>query len=217
MTIDALEYLTDKYNLNLDDKPPIQIVAEGKFVGREHILPEIFKMLGFTIGVEVGIEKGIYSALLCEKVPGLKLYSIDPWKVYNGYREHITQNRMEQLYENAQRRLEPYNCEIIRKYSMDAVKDFEDGALDFVYIDSNHDFQHITNDIVEWAKKVRIGGIVSGHDYRGFNRGNKPHRAFQPHVKYVVQAYTRALGIRPWFIVMGNKSPSWFWIKGNDN
>ncbi len=48
---------------------------------------------------------------------------------------------------------------------MDALEDFEDNSLDFVYIDGDHNFKHISEDIYEWTKKVRSGGIVSGHDY----------------------------------------------------
>ena len=210
MTSNALDYLVERYNLNLDVKMPVRIEGEGEFVGREHILPAIFINLDFKIGAEIGVEKGLYSALLCEKIPGLKLYSIDAWEIYKGYRENLTQSRMDRLCEQARERLAPYNCEIIKKFSMEAVKDFEDGSLDFVYIDGAHDFQSVTNDIVEWQKKVRIGGIISGHDYRKHN----PHKAYVCDVKYVVQAYTYARGMRPWFIVMGNRSPSWFWIKG---
>ena len=48
---------------------------------------------------------------------------------------------------------------------MDAVKDFADRSLDFVYIDANHEPQFVEEDIREWSKKVKVGGIVSGHDY----------------------------------------------------
>ena len=92
---------------------------------------------------------------------------------------------------------------------MDAVKDFEDGSLDFVYIDGNHDFKNVANDIVEWQKKVRVGGIVAGHDYRR----HKPHLTYQCHVVDVVNAYTYAFGINPWFVLQGDKSPSWFWVQ----
>ena len=48
---------------------------------------------------------------------------------------------------------------------MDAVKDFKDESLDFVYIDANHGYESTKEDIREWSKKVKKGGIVSGHDY----------------------------------------------------
>ena len=43
--------------------------------------------------------------------------------------------------------------------------------LDFVYIDANHDYKFITEDMRNFWKKVRIGGIMGGHDYyNGYQR-----------------------------------------------
>ena len=210
MTIDALEYLKEKYGLDLDGKLPIRIIpGKHKWFGRWYALPEIFLALGYSVGAEIGVEKGRYSARLCEKIPGLKLFSIDAWAAYKGYREHVSQSKLDDFYLTAQERVAEYDCELIRKYSMDAVKDFEDGSLDFVYIDGNHDFKNVANDIVEWQKKVRVGGIVAGHDYRR----HKPHLTYQCHVVDVVNAYTYAFGINPWFVLQGDKSPSWFWVQ----
>jgi hypothetical protein len=54
---------------------------------------------------------------------------------------------------------------IIKKWSLDAVKDFKRESLDFVYIDANHNYDSIMQDIIQWTRKVKPGGIVSGHDY----------------------------------------------------
>ena len=47
----------------------------------------------------------------------------------------------------------------------DAVKDIEDSSLDFVHIDGDHSYDFVMQDIILWGRKVRIGGIISGHDY----------------------------------------------------
>ena len=92
---------------------------------------------------------------------------------------------------------------------MDALKFFEDDSLDFVFIDGNHEFQQATNDIAEWSKKVRKGGIVSGHDF--IRMKGLIHE--QIHTKDVVQGWAYAKHIKPWFIFVGDRCPSWFWIK----
>ena len=86
---------------------------------------------------------------------------------------------------------------------------FSDGTLDFVYIDGNHNFKNVANDIVEWSKKVRVGGIVSGHDFKRQKAGS----SYICHVKDVVHAYAYAHGIKPWFVLRGDKAPSWLWVK----
>jgi hypothetical protein len=99
---------------------------------------------------------------------------------------------------------------------MDALADFADGSLDFVYIDANHDFVNFTNDLHYWKKKVRLGGIVSGHDYADY-----AYHKFN-HVKRALQAYARCYGMIPIFIVGSlaieegqarDKFRSWFWVK----
>lgn len=135
-------------------------------------IAQLFNELGFKKGAEVGVFDGYFSKILCESIPGLKLYSIDAWTVYKGYRDHKFEESMRKAEEKARAILAPYDCEIIKKFSMDAVKDFEDHSLDFVYIDGNHEYQYVKDDLREWTKKVRTGGIVAGDDYYMTKSGN---------------------------------------------
>jgi predicted O-methyltransferase YrrM len=136
-------------------------------------LAKHFEKLGFKVGAEVGVFNGYYSEVLCKTIPDLKLYAVDSWEVYKGYRDHKFTTSMQRAYDAAKKRLDPFsNCEIIKKFSMDAVKDFEDESLDFVFIDGNHAYKYVKEDIEEWSKKVKKSGIVSGHDYYITNSGN---------------------------------------------
>jgi predicted O-methyltransferase YrrM len=174
-------------------------------------LAEYFNELGFKVGAEIGVAYGYYSEVLCQSIPGLKLYCVDSWKGYVGYDTRY--EKYEEMFEQAKKVLSKYNCEFIRKYSMDAVKDFEDGSLDFVYIDANHDYDHTLEDIREWTKKVKIGGIVSGHDYYMSKRGNVK-------VKEAVNTYIAETGyelqLTDWrrhLEKKDNQQPSWYFIK----
>jgi hypothetical protein len=194
------------------DRLPIEIPN----VGREN-LPEFFKDLGFEVGAEIGVEYGYFSESLCKG--GLKVYAIDPWMDYGNYRNNRkSQKEMNSWYKETKKRLAPYDCKIIRKFSLTAVKDFEDESLDFVYIDGAHDFENVTNDIVEWSKKVRKGGVISGHDYIRIERRNDILQ-----VKEAVDAYTKKNEINPWYVLgrknkldeneIRDKQRSWFWFK----
>lgn len=206
--METLKYICDKYDIDLTKESPFNIKC-----CRLNDLPVLFKELGFKKGAEIGVLKGHYSAKLCESNPGLKLYSIDAWEFYplkNNFRRAWM---YPPIYEEAKKRLAPYkNNEIIRKWSQDAVKDFEDESLDFVFIDANHEFQYITNDIVEWGKKVKKGGIISGHDYGHI----KDRKETFCHVKYVVDAWTYSHAIHPWFILnspISKRETGWMWVK----
>jgi len=209
--MDTLDYIIKKYNITDMGEMPIDIPN----VGRNN-LPELFNELGFKEGAEIGVESGAYSQVLCEGNPGVHLYSIDPWKSHRGYRDHVNQKKLDGFYKTAKKVLAPYNCEVVRKFSMDSVNDFKDGSLDFVYIDANHDFVNVTNDIHAWSRKVKVGGILAGHDYVIRSKWQD-----MQHAKLVVDSYTRAYGIRPYF-VLGTKAinpgevrdntRSWMWV-----
>jgi predicted O-methyltransferase YrrM len=48
---------------------------------------------------------------------------------------------------------------------MESSNIFKNNSLDFVYIDANHSYDECKKDIDIWWKKVRNGGVLSGHDY----------------------------------------------------
>ena len=58
---------------------------------------------------------------------------------------------------------------MITRTSEQAAEIFDSESLDMVFIDANHDFEFIYQDIKTWSHKLKIGGILCGHDY------NKPH------------------------------------------
>jgi hypothetical protein len=160
-------------------------------------LPNLFVELGYKTGAEIGVYKGSFTEKFCKA--GLKMYAIDPWVAYQGIgSEQAEQERQNFLYNHAVMILRDYNCQVIRSTSIDALKYFKDGELDFVYIDANHDFKHFAEDIFEWNKKVRKGGIVAGHDYflSPPNSGQ-----FICQISPVVDAYVKAMGISSLYII----------------
>jgi hypothetical protein len=160
-------------------------------------LPQLFLEMGFKVGAEIGVDRGEFSEVIAKS--GLKLYSVDPWFSYEDYEHTRGQDELNSLYERTKKRLAPYsNCTIVRKNSMDAAKDFEDGSLDFVYIDGNHQFKYVAEDICEWAKKVKVGGIICGHDYIYTDPRTQ---AGICHVIYVLNAYTKAYKIENWYLL----------------
>src|SRR3990167_11498575 len=181
-------------------------------------LPAFFVEMGYRIGAEIGTSEGVYAEKICKA--GLKLYAIDPWKSYADYyggTDHF-QKKMDRQYEEAKILLAPYDCTILKKTSMEALADIPDESLDFVYIDGNHDFMYVAQDLFEWSKKVKKGGVIAGHDYFY----SQPRVYDSIHVKYVVDAYVRAFGINQWYVIgrkdkvegeVRDRPRSFFWIK----
>lgn len=201
-----------------------QIIRAKLHVKRNDILPftgwektisrdglaKIFGELGFKTGAEIGVRWGGYSKMLCDSIPGVKHYCIDPYIPYEGRRP--SQERMDRIFDHAKRLLAPYDATFIRKTSMQAVTDFEDGSLDYVYIDGLHHFSYVMMDIICWTPKVRIGGIVAGHDYV---------ESYSCGVINAVRAYTQSHAINEWYLTYdpGAKEPhpSWFFVRSKNH
>ena len=41
---------------------------------------------------------------------------------------------------------------------------FDDNTLDFCFIDAGHDKESVLKDLKAWYPKVRVGGVLAGHD-----------------------------------------------------
>lgn len=218
--VDTFKYIIEKYNLqkNLDAR---EYIIDIPNIGRDD-MAKLFAELGFEEGAEIGVERGLYSEVLCKANPKLWLHCIDPWSAgaYDPqaaiHAVDTEQSKYDERYKECVERLKPYKAVIDRRGSLEAIKDFEDESLDFVYIDANHDFPNFINDLHNWKKKVRPGGIVSGHDYAIFSY--KKHN----HVKRALEAYARCYRMQPLFIVGAmeykegttrDKYRSWFWVK----
>jgi SAM-dependent methyltransferase len=161
-------------------------------------LPLLFNALGFTKGVEIGTWKGEYAETLCKLAPSVDLTCVDPWKAYAGYFDFtgLEQVQYDNVYKRTAKRLSKYNARLLRKTSGEALADFADASLDFVYIDGNHELSYVVFDLVNWARKVKPGGIIAGHDYLRLTN-NYGHT----HVVEAVQAVADSYHIHPVFLL----------------
>ncbi len=116
--------------------------------------------------VEVGSLEGISTLLFANFVD--TVYSVDcyDYKVPETGRipEH-DQTFVEAEKMFIERTKDVPNIIKIRKTSVEASKDFADQSLDAVYIDAEHDEDSVREDIKTWRRKIKPGGILSGHDY----------------------------------------------------
>jgi len=176
--------------------------------GRRTAFIQMLAERGSKVGAEIGTDHGQYAQQLCEGISGLKLYCIDPWLPYTEGNNVHGQEDVDQIYEEAKKRLIPYDCRILKSTSMEAVKTFDDNSLDFVFIDGNHEYNYVFEDITEWTKKVKPGGIVAGHDY-------KVDPVNDYGVIEAVNEYTKDNHIAPWFILHagGRLVDCWMMIK----
>ena len=175
-------------------------------------LAKLFAELGYRKGAEIGTSKGSYASILARCNPECEIYCVDPWETYNDLTDWTDEVVLNEYWEIAKARLSKLpKVHIIKEYSMNALHNFDDESLDFVFIDANHAFPYVAEDVYFWSKKVRPGGIVSGHDYLKAVREDGVVQ-----VREVVDAYTRAFWINRWFVVDEcslKRAGSFFWVK----
>ncbi len=163
-------------------------------------LAKLMGEIGYKVGAEIGVWRGAYSEILCRSISGLKIKCVDPWLTFR----RNSQRRMEERFARTRHRLRYFDVEIIRKPSMEAVREVLDNSLDFVYIDAMHEFEPVILDLIYWNPKVRVGGMVAGHDY-------SPPKWYNGVVK-AVNAYTDSHEITKWYVT-DDEDPSFFWVK----
>jgi len=105
-------------------------------------------------GVEIGVDRAITSIYMLENSIKLgRFYCIDPY-LGREPRYQIVKDILSQ-YEN---------CSLIRLTSHDASKKLS-GDLDFVFIDGNHSYEYVLQDLIDWVPKLKSGGLLIGHDW----------------------------------------------------
>ena len=158
-------------------------------------LPALLDLINARTGVEVGVWRGEFSTHLLANWPG-QLYLVDPWKQQGAEYDDVANVSDEAHEANYQATLEavaPYQDRytIIRGCSVCAADVFGEGDLDFVFLDADHSYQAVTNDLVAWWPKLRPGGLMAGHDFVDYDGSLGKFR-----VKSAVMDYVAARNLR---------------------
>ncbi len=117
---------------------------------------------------EVGVRGGDHLQSLLRSEPE-ELFAVDLWEddgVLGHNDAKFSQAQIEQCYGKVLELAAKFPCIRVRKgRSIDVAREFADKSLDFVYIDADHSFAGVANDIGGWWPKTRAGGVLAGHDY----------------------------------------------------
>jgi hypothetical protein len=155
---------------------------------------------------EIGVFQGEASKLFRLVFPGASIFLIDPWKPDSSYltpeAAPISYNAKD--YEDAYSLVQSQfqndpNTIIFRQTSAKAAELVPDG-LDLVFIDGDHSYESVKQDIALWEPKVRPGGIIAGHDYC--------YQHFPQVIKAVDECFPKNLWVGP--------DVTWCFLKPSD-
>lgn len=121
--------------------------------------------------VEVGSWKGKSAAYMAVEIinsqKSIKFDCVDTWEGTPG--EHEGQDAIinNTLFDEFKSNIQSVSHIVnpIKKTSVSAAVDYPDNSLDFVFIDANHQYEPVLNDLAAWYPKVKRGGLLGGHDF----------------------------------------------------
>ena len=166
-----------------------------------------FSLFGHV--AEVGVLWGGFTAHVLAKWKGEKYYCVDPWVAQSDevYREKDDNVDYDQCFRQVNQLAEKDKRVVVLKgLSEVMVKDVPLCSLDWAFIDGNHIYKNVLDDMDVWFNRLKIGGILSGHDYNH----NPEYPAFCE-VKPAVDRWMKDHNIT--FVVDKGSPPSWWAIK----
>ena len=136
---------------------------------------EMIKQNKYRFGAEIGVRAGEMAELILQSQAVSAYYLVDPWchQPENQYHAEVnySQEGHDQNYEWTLEKIKPFEGRaiIMRMYSHEAAQKIPDKSLDWVYIDANHCYKNMTQDLQLWTPKVKSGFMIAGHDFLDLN------------------------------------------------
>ena len=129
----------------------------------------IYSLPKNLIMCEIGVFKGEFSQVLFAQSPK-ELHLIDPFfgSFWSGDKDGLNMQYadLELSYKNLKTTYNDYsNVYIHKSNSQVALVSFPDNYFDLMYIDAEHNYISVKNDLLLCKQKTKINGIIAGHDY----------------------------------------------------
>ena len=138
---------------------------------RANFLINLIKKNNLEVGYEIGCSNGYTYGKVLSECESVHWHGVDPWVVCPEYELRPGGQAWDHdaNYEAVKAISEEHGdrAHIHRMTSVEASKEVEDGSIDIVFIDALHTYEGVRDDLEAWVPKVKVGGIISGHDYNG--------------------------------------------------
>lgn len=109
---------------------------------------------------ELGVDEGSFSAQILNICNPKKLHLIDFW----GF-DRYNQDKKRQVEEKFKSQINSGNVQIDIGFSTEIGQKFQDNHFDWIYIDTDHSYQTTIKELEIWKSKVKVNGLIAGHDY----------------------------------------------------
>jgi hypothetical protein len=164
-----------------------------------------------AVCAELGVWKGEFSTEIAARNP-VQLHLIDPWhfepalpnRWYGGALAKSQADMDTIMQDVAHRFRNRPNVTIHRGKSLDIARQFPDRHFDWIYIDGDHSYQAVLDDLETWQKKMKRGGVICLDDYPW--RDESGRQSVKDAIETFLQSYPAIAGeeIGGQFIIRAN-------------
>lgn len=182
-----------------DSKQSLCRVPWNKDDTRETLFQVFAPALANGTMVEIGTHEGIFANFLLRSTENTKLYCVDPYVKYDDYDDVINDHISNNLYLKVITELNqkfPFRVCMLPLFARDAVHSIPDN-IDLLYINGNHKYKYVFEELTMYYNKVRSGGVIIGDDavdegLDGRDKEGNITKVWNPgHGKYgVIKAFT---------------------------
>jgi Methyltransferase domain len=165
------------------------------------------KMPKNAVCAEIGVYTGRFSQRIVDFTRPARLHLIDPWryqpseayeKSYFGAEVAGGQESMERRYNHVtsmfSSEISAGSIVVHRAESGKAAAEFKDHYFDWIYVDGNHLYEFVRDDLYLFLPKIRPGGYICGDDY------HDRRTWFEGGVKRAVDEFIAAGKAKPVFL-----------------
>lgn len=124
--------------------------------------------------IEIGSYMGESTMMFASSKLFKEIHTIEPFKNVGGNIEGFNKKNdynWDTIYNEFLINTRFFNNIILYKdFSYNVADKFEDKSMDFIYIDGDHSYDQVKQDLEMYLPKLKDNGIIGGHDYRKWNK-----------------------------------------------
>jgi hypothetical protein len=151
--------------------------AEGRFRAVRPFLRE------HAVAAELGVLKGDFSRAVVRELKPAKLHLVDPWYLQGpewpwAYGDRSTVHALSGILRDFAPELGRGQVVLNIGYDQDVLATMPDAYLDWVYVDTTHEYEHTKLELQLLQKKVKPSGVIAGDDWQP-NPAHRDHGVYK--------------------------------------
>lgn len=131
------------------------------------LIPKIQNLGSHVKGLEIGVCRGENIVRFLDDCPNIAhIDAVDPFTAYDDPNGGMDQAMMDTFHALTVKNFSAYPGRVTlhRMRSVEFARSIPDHFYDYVFIDGDHSYAAVRDDIAAWYSKVKHGGLFCGHD-----------------------------------------------------